>query len=75
MVAFQEVPVWALDRLEAWSGMTAVRAVAMRPLGGRSHVGSRSGTHADFGRSSPARRMLSSSPAGSRSPERRESSA
>lgn len=34
VVAFQEVPVWALDRLEAWSGMTAVRAVAMRPLGG-----------------------------------------
>jgi hypothetical protein len=34
VVAFQEVPVWALDRLEAWSGMTAVPAVAMLPLGG-----------------------------------------
>jgi endonuclease/exonuclease/phosphatase family metal-dependent hydrolase len=34
VVAFQEVPVWALDRLEAWSGMSAVPAVAMLPLGG-----------------------------------------
>ncbi|MEO8291464.1 MAG: endonuclease/exonuclease/phosphatase family protein, partial [Gaiellaceae bacterium] len=34
VVAFQEVPVWALARLEAWSGMTAVSAVAMLPLGG-----------------------------------------
>jgi hypothetical protein len=34
VVAFQEVPVWALDRLEAWSGMTAVSAIAMLPLGG-----------------------------------------
>jgi endonuclease/exonuclease/phosphatase family metal-dependent hydrolase len=34
VVAFQEVPVWALDRLEAWSGMRAVSAVAMVPLAG-----------------------------------------
>jgi hypothetical protein len=34
VIALQEVPVWALDRLEAWSGMTAVPAVAMWPLGG-----------------------------------------
>jgi endonuclease/exonuclease/phosphatase family metal-dependent hydrolase len=34
VVAFQEVPVWALDQLERWSGMTAHRAVAMPPLGG-----------------------------------------
>jgi len=34
VVAFQEIPVWALDRLEAWSDMTAVPAVAMLPLGG-----------------------------------------
>jgi endonuclease/exonuclease/phosphatase family metal-dependent hydrolase len=34
VVAFQEVPVWALDRLGAWSGMTVFPAVAMLPLGG-----------------------------------------
>ncbi|HYM63757.1 MAG TPA: endonuclease/exonuclease/phosphatase family protein [Gaiellaceae bacterium] len=34
VVAFQEVPVWALGRLEAWSGMNAVGAIAMLPLGG-----------------------------------------
>lgn len=34
VVAFQEIPVWALGRLEAWSDMTAVPAVAMPPLGG-----------------------------------------
>ena len=34
VVAFQEVPVWALDRLETWSGMAAFPAVAMLPLGG-----------------------------------------
>ncbi len=35
LVALQEVPVWALDRLEAWSGMRAVSAIAMPALGGR----------------------------------------
>jgi hypothetical protein len=34
VLAFQEVPVWALDRLEAWSGMSVVPAVTMLPLGG-----------------------------------------
>ncbi len=34
VVALQEVPVWALGRLEAWSGMTVIPAVAMLPLGG-----------------------------------------
>jgi endonuclease/exonuclease/phosphatase family metal-dependent hydrolase len=34
VVAFQEIPVWALPRLDGWSGMTAVSAVAMPPLGG-----------------------------------------
>jgi len=34
VVAFQEVPVWSLGRLEAWSGMAVVPAVAMPPLGG-----------------------------------------
>ena len=31
VVCLQEVPVWALDRLGGWSGMTAVGAVAARP--------------------------------------------
>ncbi|MEN3342313.1 MAG: hypothetical protein V7644_1717 [Actinomycetota bacterium] len=31
VVCLQEVPVWALDRLDAWSGMAAVGAVAARP--------------------------------------------
>jgi hypothetical protein len=34
LVGLQEVPVWALERLEEWSGMRAVWAVAMRALGG-----------------------------------------
>lgn len=34
VVALQEVPVWALDRLESWSAMRAVTAIAMLPLGG-----------------------------------------
>jgi hypothetical protein len=34
IVALQEVPVWALARLETWSGMRAVGAVAMPALGG-----------------------------------------
>ena len=31
VVCLQEVPVWALDRLGGWSGMSAVGAVAARP--------------------------------------------
>jgi endonuclease/exonuclease/phosphatase family metal-dependent hydrolase len=31
VVCLQEVPAWALERLEAWSGMTAVGEVAERP--------------------------------------------
>jgi endonuclease/exonuclease/phosphatase family metal-dependent hydrolase len=31
VVCLQEVPVWALERLEEWSGMTAVGAVAAPP--------------------------------------------
>ena len=34
LVGLQEVPVWALERLEEWSGMRAVWAVAMPALGG-----------------------------------------
>jgi endonuclease/exonuclease/phosphatase family metal-dependent hydrolase len=32
VVCLQELPVWALPRLEGWSGMHAVGAVARRPL-------------------------------------------
>lgn len=32
VVCLQEVPAWALGRLEAWSGMHAIRAVAAEPL-------------------------------------------
>ena len=31
VVCLQEIPLWALPRLETWSGMTAVGAVAARP--------------------------------------------
>jgi endonuclease/exonuclease/phosphatase family metal-dependent hydrolase len=31
VVALQEIPVWALDRLAGWSGMTAVADVAQSP--------------------------------------------
>jgi endonuclease/exonuclease/phosphatase family metal-dependent hydrolase len=31
LLCLQEVPVWALDRLATWTGMTAVGAVAARP--------------------------------------------
>ena len=31
VLCLQEVPVWALDRLSEWSGMSAVGAVAARP--------------------------------------------
>ncbi|HEY6067205.1 MAG TPA: endonuclease/exonuclease/phosphatase family protein [Gaiellaceae bacterium] len=32
VLCLQELPVWALGRLEGWSGMTAVTAVARRPM-------------------------------------------
>lgn len=32
IVCLQELPVWSLERLPAWSGMHAVGAVARRPL-------------------------------------------
>src|SRR3954447_944360 len=32
VLCLQEVPVWALQRLEAWSGMRSFGAVAARPL-------------------------------------------
>ena len=31
VVCLQEVPAWALGRLERWSGMTAVAALAAPP--------------------------------------------
>lgn len=39
LVCLQEVPVWALARLEAWSGMRAFGAVAARPLLGSAKLG------------------------------------
>lgn len=36
LVCLQELPVWSLRRLGEWSGMTAVSAVAARPLFGSS---------------------------------------
>lgn len=36
LVCLQELPVWSLDRLSEWSGMTAVSDVAARPLLGSS---------------------------------------
>jgi endonuclease/exonuclease/phosphatase family metal-dependent hydrolase len=39
VVCLQEVPLWALSRLEAWSGMRALGAVAARPLLGSAEVG------------------------------------
>ena len=32
IVCLQELPVWALEHLESWSGMHATTAVARRPL-------------------------------------------
>jgi endonuclease/exonuclease/phosphatase family metal-dependent hydrolase len=34
IIALQEVPVWALSRIEEWSGMRALGAIAMRARGG-----------------------------------------
>jgi endonuclease/exonuclease/phosphatase family metal-dependent hydrolase len=39
VVCLQEVPVWALSRLEGWSGMRAFGAVAARPLVGSAELG------------------------------------
>jgi endonuclease/exonuclease/phosphatase family metal-dependent hydrolase len=39
VLCLQEVPVWALGRLEAWSGMRAFGAVAARPLLGSAELG------------------------------------
>ena len=44
LVCLQEVPVWALERLDEWSGMAAVGAVAQRPMLGPIPIG------ADVGR-------------------------
>jgi endonuclease/exonuclease/phosphatase family metal-dependent hydrolase len=41
VVCLQEVPVWALGRLEAWSGMVAVGAVAASPRLGSAELGRR----------------------------------
>lgn len=39
VLCLQEVPVWALAHLGAWSGMTAVSEVAARPVLGPAEVG------------------------------------
>ena len=39
VVCLQEVPVWALDRLERWSGMHTFGAVAARPRLGSASLG------------------------------------
>lgn len=39
VVCLQELPLWAFTRLEAWSGMTAVTAVARRPRAGSAELG------------------------------------
>ena len=39
VVCLQELPLWSFDRLEAWSGMTAVTAVARRPRVGSAELG------------------------------------
>ena len=39
VVCLQEVPVWALGKLEGWSGMRAVGAVGAKPLLGSAEVG------------------------------------
>ncbi len=38
VACLQELPVWSLARLTAWSGMHAAGAVARRPLLRRGHV-------------------------------------
>jgi endonuclease/exonuclease/phosphatase family metal-dependent hydrolase len=39
VLCLQEVPVWALRRLEGWSGMRSFGAVAARPLLGSAELG------------------------------------
>jgi endonuclease/exonuclease/phosphatase family metal-dependent hydrolase len=39
IVCLQELPVWSLDRLERWSGMRAVTAIARSPLLGGAGIG------------------------------------
>jgi endonuclease/exonuclease/phosphatase family metal-dependent hydrolase len=39
VVCLQEVPVWALEKLGRWSGMTAIGAVAARPRLGSTELG------------------------------------
>ena len=41
IVCLQEIPVWALARLQAWSSMRAVSAVARPPLLGSAELGRR----------------------------------
>jgi endonuclease/exonuclease/phosphatase family metal-dependent hydrolase len=41
VVCLQELPVWALDRLERWSGMRAVTGVGVRPRVGSAELGRR----------------------------------
>lgn len=41
LVCLQEVDVWALSRLERWSGMQVAGAVARRPLLGSAELGRR----------------------------------
>lgn len=45
VVCLQEVPVWALERLEDWSGMQAIGAVARSPLLGSAELGRRLTVH------------------------------
>ena len=39
LVCLQEVPVWALERLEEWSGMAVVGATAQPPMLGPIPIG------------------------------------
>ncbi len=39
VLCLQELPVWALSRLEGWSGMRSLGAVAARPLLGSAELG------------------------------------
>jgi endonuclease/exonuclease/phosphatase family metal-dependent hydrolase len=39
VLCLQELPVWALERLDEWSGMQAFGAVAARPLLGSAELG------------------------------------
>ena len=64
VVCLQEVPGWALGRLDAWSGMQALGAIAAPPRIGRrarsSDGGSPSSTTGSSARPSPARGSRSS---------------